>query len=74
MKPKEAGRNVARGADMLNALGAEPHLRILRLLLSAHPGGMVVGGVQIWLDAWRTHSCFALLLRTPACRVATPKN
>ena len=28
------------------ALGAEPRLRILRLLLAAHPTGMVVGEVQ----------------------------
>ncbi len=36
----------ARFADMLAALGAEPRLRILRLLLSAHPDGMVVGDIQ----------------------------
>ena len=28
---------------MLSAIGTEPRLRILRLLLSAHPVGMVVG-------------------------------
>ena len=33
-------------ADMFAALGAEPRLRILRVLLSAHPGGMVVGEIQ----------------------------
>ena len=33
----------ARYADMLAALGAEPRLRIVRLLLAAHPEGMVVG-------------------------------
>ncbi len=37
---------VARFADMLSALGAEPRLRIVRLLLSAHPDGMVVGDIQ----------------------------
>lgn len=36
----------ARFADMLAALGAEPRLRILRLLLSAHPDGLVVGDIQ----------------------------
>jgi len=36
----------ARFADMFAALGAEPRLRILRVLLSAHPGGMVVGEIQ----------------------------
>jgi DNA-binding transcriptional ArsR family regulator len=33
-------------ADMLAALGAEPRLRIVRLLLSAHPDGMVVSDIQ----------------------------
>ena len=28
---------VARYADMLSAMGTEPRLRILRLLLAAHP-------------------------------------
>jgi ArsR family transcriptional regulator, arsenate/arsenite/antimonite-responsive transcriptional repressor len=36
----------ARFADMFAALGAEPRLRIVRLLLSAHPKGMVVGEIQ----------------------------
>jgi DNA-binding transcriptional ArsR family regulator len=39
-------RDVSRYADMLAAMGAEPRLRIMRLLLSAHPEGMVVGDVQ----------------------------
>jgi DNA-binding transcriptional ArsR family regulator len=38
--------DVARDADMLAAMGAEARLRIVRLLLSAHPGGMVVGEIQ----------------------------
>ena len=37
---------VARYADMLAAMGTEPRLRIVRLLLSAHPDGMVVGEIQ----------------------------
>jgi DNA-binding transcriptional ArsR family regulator len=37
---------VTRHAEQFAALGAEPRLRILRLLLSAHPGGMTVGEVQ----------------------------
>lgn len=41
---KDAER-VARYADMLSAMGTEPRLRIVRLLLSAHPSGMVVGEV-----------------------------
>jgi ArsR family transcriptional regulator len=36
----------ARFADMLAAMGTEPRLRIVRLLLSAHPDGMVVGEIQ----------------------------
>ena len=39
-------QNPARYADMFAALGAEPRLRIVRLLLSAHPDGMVVGEIQ----------------------------
>jgi ArsR family transcriptional regulator len=38
--------DVARYADMFAALGAEPRLRIVRLLLSAHPDGMVVNEIQ----------------------------
>ena len=37
---------IARFADMLGALGAEPRLRIMRLLLSAHPDGLVVGEIR----------------------------
>ena len=31
---------------MLSAMGAEPRLRIVRLLLSAHPEGLVAGDIQ----------------------------
>lgn len=41
---------VARYADMLSAMGTEPRLRIMRLLLSAHPEGLVVGDIQTELD------------------------
>jgi|SRR5579872_2854539 len=37
--------NVARYADMFSAMGTEPRLRIMRLLLAAHPEGMVVGEI-----------------------------
>ena len=37
--------DIARYADMLAALGAEPRLRIVRLLLAAHPEGLVVGEI-----------------------------
>jgi DNA-binding transcriptional ArsR family regulator len=38
--------DVTRFADMFAALGADPRLRIMRLLLSAHPDGLVVGEIQ----------------------------
>lgn len=41
---------VAKFADMLSAMGTEPRLRIMRLLLSAHPDGLVVGDIQSELD------------------------
>ena len=37
---------VAKYADMFAALGAEPRLRIVRLLLTAHPQGLVVSDIQ----------------------------
>ncbi len=43
--PRNAAEEIARYADMLSALGAEPRLRIVRLLLSAHPEGLVVGEI-----------------------------
>jgi len=47
---KQTGEQVARFADMFSALGTEPRLRIMRLLLSAHPDGMVVGDIITELD------------------------
>jgi arsenite methyltransferase len=38
-------KDVSRYADMFAAMGAEPRLRIMRLLLSAHPEGLVVGEI-----------------------------
>lgn len=38
--------SITRYADMFAALGAEPRLKIMRLLLSAHPDGMVVSEIQ----------------------------
>ena len=40
----------ARYADMFAALGAEPRLQIVRLLLSAHPEGMIVSDIQSELE------------------------
>jgi len=36
---------ITRFADMFSAMGTGPRLRIMRVLLSAHPDGMVVGDV-----------------------------
>ncbi|MGE5178595.1 MAG: ArsR/SmtB family transcription factor [Bacteroidota bacterium] len=45
-QPEPSPERLARYADMLAALGTEVRLQILRLLLSAHPEGMVVGEIQ----------------------------
>ncbi len=38
--------NVARYADMFSAMGTEARLRIMRLLITAEPDGMIAGDVQ----------------------------
>ena len=38
--------DIARYADRLAAMGTESRLRIMQLLLAAHPDGMVVGEIQ----------------------------
>src|SRR3970040_1121995 len=38
--------HIIRYADMFAAMGAESRLRIMQLLLSSHPDGMVVGEIQ----------------------------
>ena len=48
---KTSAKDIVRFADMFTALGAEPRLRIVRLLLSAHPEGLVVGEIQAELEA-----------------------
>jgi ArsR family transcriptional regulator, arsenate/arsenite/antimonite-responsive transcriptional repressor len=47
---KKVSELVARYADMLSAMGTEPRLRIMQLLLSAHPDGLVVGEIQDELE------------------------
>jgi ArsR family transcriptional regulator len=47
---KKHTERVAKYADMFSAMGIEPRLRIMQLLLSAHPGGLVVGEIQEELD------------------------
>jgi DNA-binding transcriptional ArsR family regulator len=50
MTKKDEAALVVHYADMLSAMGTEPRLRIVRLLLSAHPEGMVVGDIGGELD------------------------
>src|SRR5436190_20449937 len=53
MAPAQARKNteeVARYADRFSAMGTEPRLRIMQVLLSAHPEGLVVGEIQQELD------------------------
>lgn len=45
LEAKETGEQIIRYADMFSAMGREPRLRIMRLLLSAHPDGMVASDV-----------------------------
>jgi DNA-binding transcriptional ArsR family regulator len=47
---KKASEQLAKYADMFSAMGTEPRLRIMQLLLSAHPEGLVVGEIQQELD------------------------
>ncbi len=47
---RKSAEQVARYADMFSAMGTEPRLRIMQLLLSAHPEGLVVGEIQQELD------------------------
>ena len=41
---------VAKYADMFSALGTEARLRMMQLLLSAHPEGLVVNEIQDELE------------------------
>jgi DNA-binding transcriptional ArsR family regulator len=50
MKRRLESEQVARFADMFSAMGTEPRLRIMRLLLSAHPSGLVVGDIGSELE------------------------
>jgi len=47
---RKTTEQVAKFADMLSAMGTEPRLRIMQLLLSAHPEGLVVGDIQSELE------------------------
>jgi DNA-binding transcriptional ArsR family regulator len=45
MPAKPSEDEITRFADMFAAMGTGPRLRIMRVLLSAHPDGMVVGDI-----------------------------
>jgi DNA-binding transcriptional ArsR family regulator len=45
MGSKSIEAQISRYADMFTAMGTESRLRIMRLLLSAHPDGMVVNEI-----------------------------
>ena len=50
MASKPTEDEITRFADMFSAMRTGPRLRIMRLLLSAHPDGMVVGDIGSELD------------------------
>src|ERR1700678_3902298 len=50
LSPKKNAAQVAKFADMFSAMGTEPRLRIMQLLLSAHPQGLVVGELPYELE------------------------
>ncbi len=50
LSPTKSSERVTKYADMFSAMGAEPRLRIMQLLLSAHPEGLVVAEVQDELE------------------------
>ena len=47
---KRSSYPVAKYADMFSAMGTEARLRIMQLLLKAHPEGLVVGEIQEELE------------------------
>jgi ArsR family transcriptional regulator len=50
MQRKQTAEQIARYADTFAAMGNEARLRIMQLLLSAHPEGMIVGDIQSELE------------------------
>jgi len=50
MRTSKTTEQITRYADMFAAMGAEPRLRIMQLLLTAHPQGLVVGDIQEELE------------------------
>jgi|ERR1035437_2470514 DNA-binding transcriptional ArsR family regulator len=50
MRKRDDAELTTRYADMFSAIGTEARLRIVRLLLSAHPEGLVVGEIGSELE------------------------
>jgi ArsR family transcriptional regulator, arsenate/arsenite/antimonite-responsive transcriptional repressor len=50
MRTRKSEGQVAKFADMFSAMGTEARLRIMQLLLSAHPEGLVVTEIQEELE------------------------
>jgi ArsR family transcriptional regulator len=50
MKSRKSEEQVAKFADMFSAMGTEARLRIMQLLLTAHPDGLVVSEIQEELE------------------------
>ena len=46
MTSKPTQEQVTRYADMFAAMGNDSRLRVVQLLLSAHPDGMITGDIQ----------------------------
>src|SRR5215471_2437859 len=49
-KSKDDTEQTTRYADMFAAMGTESRLRIMQLLLTAHPNGLIVGDISNELD------------------------
>jgi ArsR family transcriptional regulator, arsenate/arsenite/antimonite-responsive transcriptional repressor len=50
MREKQNIERITRYADMFSAMGTESRLRIMQLLLSAHPLGLIVGDIGDQLE------------------------
>src|SRR5215475_12986275 len=50
MSNRRNSDSVVKYADMFSAMGTEARLRIMQLLLAAHPDGLVVSEIQEELD------------------------
>jgi len=46
MKEQHSPEQVTKFADMFSAMGTDARLRIMQLLLKAHPAGLVVNEIQ----------------------------